>query len=90
MYCTDEVDDESAIGGTASGVAEEGLAVGEVVQWDDGKQRRGKLDEVAGVGVRVAEAEDGVDHVMARVGLSIVCASNEELEEEKEKEGHPV
>ncbi|BAS71029.1 Os01g0216350, partial [Oryza sativa Japonica Group] len=65
----EERDSKSAIGGTASGVAEEGLAVGEVVQWDDGKQRRGKLDEVAGVGVRVAEAEDGVDHVMARVGL---------------------
>jgi hypothetical protein len=27
---------------------------------------------------------------MARVGLSIVCASNEELEEEKEKEGLKV
>ena len=71
-------------------MAEEGLAVGEVVESDDGNHRRRQLDEVAGVGVRVAEAEDGVDLGMAgvHVRLTVVRASKEE--EEEEKEGHFV
>ncbi len=73
--CTDEVDVEAAIGGAAGGVAEEGLAVGEVVERDDRKQRRGQPDEVAGVGVRVAEAEDGLDQgTAAGVRLSVMQA----------------
>ena len=85
--CTDEVDVEAAIGGAAGGVAEEGLAVGEVVERDAGEHRRRQLDEVAGVGVRVAEAEDGVDLGTVWAGVTVVCASKEE---EKEKEGHFV
>ena len=66
-------------------MAEEGLAVGEVVERHDGKQRRGQLDEVAGVGERVAEAEDGVDlgTTMAGVRLSVMQATEEEEEEEE-------
>jgi hypothetical protein len=59
QYVTDEVDDEVAVGAAAGGVAEEGGAVGrarDVVE-------DGVLGEdggvVAGVGVGVAEAEDG-------------------------------
>lgn len=51
-------------------MAEEGLAVGEVIEWDDRKQRRSQLDEVARVRVRVAEAEDGIDQGTAGVRLS--------------------
>ncbi|BAS71027.1 Os01g0216150 [Oryza sativa Japonica Group] len=61
LSCACKIDVEAAIGGAAGGVAEEGLAVGEVVERDAGEHRRRQLDEVAGVGVRVAEAEDGVD-----------------------------
>lgn len=52
---TDEVDDEAAVAGAAGGVAEERLAVG----WVAERGGRDEPHEVAGVGVRVAEAEDG-------------------------------
>ena len=59
-WCTNEVDDEAAIGGAAGGATEEGLAVGRLVEGDGGEA--GALeDEVASVRVRVAEAEDGVE-----------------------------
>lgn len=58
-WCTDEVDDQAAIGGAAGGASEEGLAVGGLVEGDGGEA--GALqDEVSSVRVRVAEAEDGV------------------------------
>ena len=60
MYCTDEVDDEAAVGRPAGGAAEECFAVGAVVVGDGG-EAGGLEDEVAGVGVRAAEAEDGTE-----------------------------
>ena len=54
---TEEVDDEAAVGAAAGGLAEEGHPVGRA----RGGERLGRAvdDEVAGVGERVAEAEDG-------------------------------
>jgi hypothetical protein len=80
MY-TDEVDDEASVGGSASGAAKEGLAVREVVERDDRKHWCGELDEIARVGVRVAEGEDGVNRgAAARVRLSVMHAGDEENE----------
>ena len=57
QYSTEEVDDEAAVGAAAGGLAEEGHPVGRA----RGGERLGRAvdDEVAGVGERVAEAEDG-------------------------------
>ena len=49
------VDDEAAVGAAAGGLAEVGLAVGQARGGED--LRRAVLDEVAGVGQRVPEAE---------------------------------
>ena len=57
---TDEVDDEAAVGGAAGGAAEEGLAVGGVVEGDGG-EAGALVDEITGVRVGVAEAEDGAE-----------------------------
>lgn len=54
--CTEEVDDQAAIGAASSGVVEEGLTVGEAT---DGGVGIG-VDQVAGVGEGVAEAVYGV------------------------------
>jgi hypothetical protein len=58
--CTNEVDDQAAIGGAAGGAAEEGLAVGRLVEGDGG-EAVALEDEVPSVRVRVAEAKDGVE-----------------------------
>jgi hypothetical protein len=52
---TQVVDDEAAVGTPAGGPAEVGLAVGQARGGEDG--RGAVLDEVAGVGQRVAEVE---------------------------------
>lgn len=54
--CTEEVDDQAAIGAASSGVVEEGSAVGEATNGDVGIG----VDQVAGVDEGVAEAVYGV------------------------------
>lgn len=56
IMCTEEVDDQAAIGAASGGVAEEGLAVGEAT---DGGVGIG-VDQIAGVDEGVAEAVYGV------------------------------
>jgi hypothetical protein len=60
---TQEVDDEAAVGAAAGGLAEEGHPVGRA----RGGERLGRAvdDEVAGVGERVPEAEDGRVRLLA-------------------------
>jgi hypothetical protein len=70
---TDEVDDEAAVGRAPGGAAEESLAVGGVVEGDGGEA--GALaDEIAGVRVGVAEAEDGVEPWRRAGGGGDSCA----------------
>jgi hypothetical protein len=79
MY-TDEVDDEASVGGSASGAAEEGLAVREVAERDR-KHGCGELHEIAGVGVRVAEGEDGAKGgAVARVRLTVMYTGDDQQE----------
>jgi hypothetical protein len=65
-YSTEEVDDDAAVGAAAGGLAEEGHPVGPAC----GGERLGRAvdDEVAGVGQRVAEAEDGLVRLLAPAG----------------------
>jgi hypothetical protein len=51
--CTNEVDDQAAIGGAAGGAAEEGLAVGRLVEGDGG-EAVALEDEVPSVRVAAA------------------------------------
>lgn len=62
-HSTEEVDDEAAIGAASGGLAEEGHPVGRA---RGGERLWGAVDdEVAGVGERVAEAEDGPVRLLA-------------------------
>jgi len=62
-------------------VAEERLAVGEVVERDQREERRGQVDEVAGVGVRISKAEYGGEGLVWVAG---VCAGENARDEEEE------
>lgn len=84
---TNEVQDNAAVAGPAGGVVEERLAVGQVVERDHWEERRGKLDEVAGVGVGIPEAEYGGEGLVVWVALDGVCAMEKAREEEEEEGG---
>jgi len=80
---TDEVKDDAAVAGPAGGAAEEGLAVGEVVERNDGDDRPGQPDEVAGVDVGVAEAEYGGEEALGPVAGGVRAVELARDEEEQ-------
>jgi hypothetical protein len=82
MKVTDEVQHNTAVAGPSTGVTEEGLAKGEVVDWLWWKDRVSPPDKVTSIGVGVAEADDGGEVALATAGV----AGAEAREDEEEKE----
>ena len=79
MIFTDEVDDEAAVGGPAVGPAKVGLPVRRVGEGPPGGDRED--GRVAGVGERVAEAEDAAVARVAVAGAAGVRLSGDGDEE---------
>lgn len=85
--CTDEVDDQAAVGGAPGGVTEETLAIRGVVEgdgWDTG----GLEDEVASVGVGAAKTEDGMEAPGAVVDGPGVSRSARAMEEARDEDDY--
>ena len=87
---TDEVEDDAAVARPAGGLVEGGLAVGEVVERNDGDDGRGQPDKVAGVSVGVAEAEYGGEEGLGPVaGVRAVEPERGEDEQHGGDDGTP-
>lgn len=85
---TEEVDDEAAVGAAAGGLAEEGHPIGRA----RGGERLGRAvdDEVAGVGERVAEAEDGLVRLLAPAGGGAARRCRREEEQRGDEQHAPA
>ncbi|KAJ1282023.1 hypothetical protein BS78_03G018300 [Paspalum vaginatum] len=68
---------DAVVARPAGGTAEEGLAVGEVVERNDGENQRGQPEEVTGVGIGVAGAKDGGEEGLGPVAAAGVRAAEQ-------------